>query len=194
MELIIDSHLRCPAGTPGHQEKKFEMVQIYRLEARQNEVSNINKVTAAEFMQAMIDGYGAAMRAVVQLQYELTIAEKHAEQRKAVVYLEVAPEQLKAKGLVRASNPAGSEDLRRAVLMLDAEYIDLMDRVNAITAAVEFLKLKAKGFENTYQAAKKVFDGLSSTNALVNGVNRVSGAAPYAPELPNTLAVGKPQY
>lgn len=191
MELSIGRILVCPAGTPGHADKQIEIVDLYRLEARQNEIASVNKVTAPELMQAFINGYGIASRALIQLQYELAVANKHIEERKAILILDVVPQVLKEKGLVRPSNPAGSEDLRKSVMIQDKEYRELKDRVDMIETAVEFLKVKAKGFEMAYQSVKKVYDNLSSINALT--VNRPSSASTYM-DTSEQAAIGKPRY
>lgn len=173
-------------------DKQFEMEQIYLLEARQQELATMNKVNAPELMQAFINGYGAATRALIQLQWELTQAQKHLDERKAVVFLDIAPGVLAAKGLVRPSNPAGSQDQREAVLALDTDYKSLKDRYSMIEAAVEFLKSKAKGFEQSFQTAKKVYDSLSSTNALAVGVTRPAGS--MSDPGVGGVAIGNPRY
>jgi hypothetical protein len=72
-----------------------------------------------------------------------------------------------------------------------------------IEASVEFLRLKAKGFEQSFQAVKKVYDSLSGVNAaLVYGIKKEAfTAAPHAdpdelvgigPTPPMTI--GKPRY
>src|SRR4051812_24586198 len=109
MELSLGNILKCPAGTPGRDPVTIEMHEIYRLEARQQEVAHVNKVTAPDLMQAFVDGYGRSGRAHMQLEWELKQAQQCAEERKAVIYLEVAPEYFKAHGLVRSANPSGSE-------------------------------------------------------------------------------------
>lgn len=190
MELSLGNTLICPAGTPGTADKSFDMKDVYRLEARQQEIATVNKVNAAELMQAFIDGYGHTSRALVQLEWELNQANKYAEERKATVYLEVAPSFLQANGLVRAANPSGSEDQRKAVLARDKEYLALQDRVAMIEAATEFLRLKMKGFEMSYQAVKKVYDNLSSVNVVANGQTRPAGADVYR----STSEIGKPRY
>lgn len=192
MDLVLGNLLKCPAGTPGTAEKTFEMQDIYRLEARKEEVGHVNKTTAAGLMQAFEAGYSLTSQAYTLLKWELTQAEKYADERKAVVYLEVAPAYLQEKGLVRAANPSGSEDQRRAVLALDKEYQGLAERVAMIEAAAEFMHLKMKGFEMSYQSVKKVYDNLTSTNTLNFGANKPAFKASEFSDGP--IAVGKPRY
>jgi hypothetical protein len=187
MNLSIGKTLICPSGTPELGDRKFDIEQLYHLESRTREVGFVNKVTAPELMQAFIDGYGIAARACVELEWELTQAKKHLEERKAVVILDIAPKYLQEKGLVRPSNPAGSEDQRKAVLARDEQYKSLYDRQAMIEAAVAFLETKKKTFESSYQAVKKVYDSLSSVNALAS--NRGSGEF----SAPSSI-IGKPHY
>lgn len=201
MELSLGNVLKCPSGTPGVEDRTIEMAELYRLEARKQEIATVNKANAAELMQAFIDGFGLAARAVVQLDWELTQATKFAEERKAVVYLEVAPAFLQEKGLVRAANPSGSEDQRKAVLARDKEYLSLQDRVSMIEASAAYLKLKMKGFEMSYQAVKRVYDNLSNTNAVAYGVSKPAGATEYVGDVerntfvdPTKITIGKPRY
>jgi hypothetical protein len=198
MELNLGNVLIVPSGTPGLDDKRIEMGDIYKLEARQQEIAIVNKVTAPELMQAFIDGYGHASRAQIQLEWELTQALKHADERRAVVYLDIAPKTLQEKGLTRPNAPAGSEDQRKAVLALDKDYQSLQDRVSMIEAAVEFLKTKTKAFEMSYQSVKKVYDSLSTVNALANAQPRgafSAGSYNDGPEpVPATFKVGNPRY
>lgn len=202
MQLEIGKLLICPAGTPNTPDKTFEMGEIHALEARQQEIATVSKVTAPELMQAFINGYGHSSRTQIQLEWELTQALKHLEERRAVVNLDIAPAYLQEKGLTRPSNPAGSEDQRKSVLAKDKEYGLLQDRVAMIEAATEYLKTKTKSFEMSYQSVKKVYDSLSSINALTNGAARQvtgGGASPYvSPDEPSFPApnygIGKPRY
>lgn len=193
MDLSVGNLLKCPAGTPGTPDRAIEMAEIYRLEARKQEIATVNKHNAPELMQSFIDGFGHAARAAVQLEWELNQANKYAEERKAIVYLEVAPAYLQEKGLVRAANPSGSEDQRKAVLARDKEYMALQDRVAMIEATNEYLRLKMKGFEMAYQAVKKVYDSLSNTNAVAYGVTKLTGAAAFVTD-GEALVIGKPRY
>ncbi|WNM70290.1 hypothetical protein [Myxococcus phage Mx1] len=192
--------LVVPSGSPNSPAKEIGMSEIYKLEARKQEIANVNKVTAPELMQAFINGYGHASRALVVLEYELQLAQKYMEERKAIVYLEEAPRILKEKGLVRPANPSGSEDQRKAVLALDKEYGQLQNRYYQIEAAAELLRTKAKGFEQAFQAVKKVYDSLSSVNAL-SGAGAAQLASGNASQIRSVsgdgqppLAVGKPRY
>ena len=186
LNLSIGKTLICPSGTPDMPDKCFDMDDIYKLEARQQELSVINKNSASDLMQAMIEGYGHASRAYTQLQWELNQAKKYADERKGIVYLEVAPKLLQDKGLIRPANPSGSEDQRKAVLAIDKTYLALCDRQAMIEAAVEFLHHKMKGFEQTFQATKKVYDNLN--NSI--GYNR----SEFSAQPDQELAIGKPKY
>ena len=126
-------------------------------------------------------------RMLAQISYEYSQAKKSAERRKSVVILDIAPDELNRRGL------RSSEDLRNAVLMKDDEYSHLLDKVQFLEAAYDFLRGKAKGFEMSYQSAKKIFDitntGLGSMHhALTNGFEE-----PSPLDLERSY-IGKPRY
>lgn len=162
-ELII------PAGNPELPDKHIDMVNLYQLEARKQEVAIVNKAKAPELMRAYEQGYGIAARAMVGVRLEINKAKESLDKRKAVVMLDVAPTLLKEKGLTTKAAPAGSLELREAVLSNDEIYLVLLDRVNRLEAAYELLKVKAKGFEMAFQSVRKIYDDLSKVNILLNG-------------------------
>jgi hypothetical protein len=158
MDLVLGTLLRIPRGTPNMPAMEFELGEVTALENRKNEIAYATKVTAPELMQIFNTGYCSVQRMMAQISFEYTQAVKFANKRKSIVILEVAPIMLQERGLATKKNPAGSEDLRNAVLGQDEEYLSLQDKVHMLEAAYEFLKSKAKGFEMAYSSAKKIFD------------------------------------
>lgn len=162
-ELII------PAGNPELPDRHIDMVNLYQLESRKQEVATVNKMYAPELMRAFEQGYGLASRAMVGVRLEIDRAKEALNKRKAVVMLDIAPTVLREKGLTTKASPAGAVELREAVLSSDEIYLDLLDRFNRLEAAYELLKIKAKGFEMSFQSVRKVYDDLSKVNILLNG-------------------------
>lgn len=145
----------------------LDMVEVRTLEARKDEVATINKLKAPELMRAMEKGYSiVATTLLPRISYELSVAEQCADERKAVVMLDMAPQILKDKGLLSARNPSGSIDQRENVLAMDTEYKSRRDTVEKLKAVQELLKGKMRGFEMSYGAIKKVYDSLSTYGAL----------------------------
>lgn len=190
---LDDKNLTVPAADPAKDDLIFEMAEVFNLEAREREIGTMDKVQAPELMQAFINGYGQVSRHLSKLELELKRAENALEVRKATVYLDEAPRILREKGVVRESNPGGSEDQRRAVLAQDEKHQSLKDRHDQIEAACRFLELKLKFFEMAYQAVKKVYDSLSGINAanLRSGSYSQGGGSN---QIPSGLTVGNPRY
>lgn len=150
--------LILPKGGLNAGELQLNMENLALIESRKREVAYVNKETAPELMKIFNEGYCEAQRMMVQVSYEYTRALKEANKRKSYVILEKAPKILKEKGLVNARSPGGSEDLRRAVLEADEEYLELQEKSTILELAYELLKGKAKGFEQSYLAVKKIYD------------------------------------
>lgn len=152
MELELGTLLKIPRGEPGANPLEFELSEIISLENRKKEVSYATKETAPELMHAFNSGYCSVTKMMAQVSYEYSLSKRYAERRRAIVLLDIAPGEIERRKL------KSSEDLRNAVLSQDEEYWKLMDKVNMLEAVYEFLRSKAKGFEMSYQSAKKIFD------------------------------------
>lgn len=168
MELT-KTELIIPSGNPELPDKHIDMTKLYELEARKQEVAMVNKMRAPELMRAFEQGYGLAARAMVGIRLEVDKAKEALNKRKAIVTLDIAPDVLKKKGLTTKASPAGSVEMREAVLANDEEYLSLLDRANRLEAAYELLKVKSKGFEMSFMSVRKIYDDLSKVNMLLNG-------------------------
>ncbi len=166
---IQENTLSVPAGAPGARPIRIDISEILHLESRKDEVSTVNKTKAPELMRAMEKGYSAAATLLTSITWEVKKAEDALEKRKAIVTLEVAPEYLKRNGLVNGRSPGGSEDQRTAVLSTDQEYLALKENVSRLEAVQNYFRVKAKGFEMSFSAIKKVYDSLSSYGMLDGG-------------------------
>lgn len=162
MQIELGTLLRVPRGTANTTPLEFDLKNVFGLEKRKDEARYVNSGTAPELMAVFNDGYCEVKKMMNLVNYEYILAKNAADKRKAIVALDVAPQILKDKGLIRTGAPAGSEDLRKAVLDLDNEHSALMEKVAALEAAYEYLAIKAKGFEMAYHAVKKTYDSVRS--------------------------------
>lgn len=171
--MIFGTTLMVPSGDPQAPQVAIDLTAVAEAEARLHDLKIVNRQTAPELMAAYNAGYLEATRAMATLHFEHSMALRQANKRKAVVMLEVAPQKLQELGLVTARNPAGSEDMRTAVLEQDEEYLQLLDKVDFIKAAYELVKGKAKALENAYNAVKKVIDPNNNNlgNPLLDGAS-----------------------
>jgi hypothetical protein len=190
MSLIVNTTWKCPKGK-GNGTIDFDLQEVYILEQRKNQIGQVTKVTAPDLMQAFERGYSTVGRFYNEAEAELADCRMLLEKRKAIVATDIAPDKLKAKGLTNAKNPAGSVDLREAIVAQDDEYLALVERRDAIEAMVGLLKIKMRGFEMAYQSVKKVFDSLS-------GLNNPSMDAEASPDSPDNITsnsfIGKARY
>lgn len=162
----------------------FDLKELARLESRKKELSYVNKETAAELLYEFNEGYAevSRMASKVMLEYE-RMAQKSKE-RRARVILDIAPDELKKRNLTSTKSPGGSADLREAVLDMDPEYNQLLEKASALKAAYTFFKIRAKSLEMSYQAVKKVIDP--------NGSYGHSMSAPR--EIGDEFGIGEPKF
>ncbi len=126
------------------------------------EISAVTPAKAPELLATFNVAYMDLSKMVTLLDTEVVWAKRTADKIKSVVILDRAPVILMQKGLVNAKNPAGSADLRDAVLLADEEYLKATDTLNTIETFRELLKGKLKGIEMAYTSVKKI---LGETNA-----------------------------
>lgn len=158
--MIFDEStvISVPRGLPDLVNMEFDLKEILQAEKRKQEAAYVNRDTAQELMHTFNEAYCSVFKIITKISLEYQKAQQEINKRKAIVLLDIAPEELKRRNLVTAKSPGGSEDLRTAVLSLDDKYNALLDRADAIKAFLNFMKIKAKGFEMSYQSVKKVYD------------------------------------
>lgn len=160
--------ITVPRGLKELRPVEIDLDQILRAEARIRDIASVTKEKSQELMAVFNVGYVECGRHVAVLSGEEVLAKRHADRVRSVVILERVPKVLAERGLASAKNPAGSEDLRKAVLDGDMEYGEAVARVDEISRYVEFMKSKQKGLEMAYHAIRKLF-GDHSFSSLGNG-------------------------
>ena len=184
----LGSLLKIPRGAPNIDPLIFELQEIEKIEQRKIEISYANKDTAPELMYIFNKAYCEIKRMMAQIGHEYSVAKKYSNKRKGAVLLDVAPDILQKKGLKT------SEDLRNAILDQDDEYLELLDKVNMLEAAYEYLSGKAKGFEMSYQSAKKVMDA-NNTGLGSRAYKLTMGVDEKSPDDDLIFdTIGKPRY
>lgn len=143
---------------PNGTEFSVDMTELRRLEGRQSLAAGVGRMEALALMSDMKDGYEIAGTLKATLGLELDRAKSAANMRRAIVYLDVVPDVLRAKGVASARSPGGSEEQREAVLALDKESAQLQDYTAQIQSARELMAVKMEGFRMTYSTVKRNFD------------------------------------
>lgn len=134
----------------------FDLSVVDKAEARVMEIASLTPAKAPELLASFNAAYIIAIKAQAAVQHELVVAKRFTEKARATALLDRVPDILRAKGLSTPKNPMGSEDIRTAVLEMDEEYSQALDRVNFLSCILELVKGKAKGVEMAYTAVKKV--------------------------------------
>lgn len=150
--------LVCPSGVKGGALIKFELGTVLDAESRLGEVARVTPGSAPSLLAAFNQGYLDLGRMMARLKMEHGKAVRTANRRKSQVILDVAPKLLLEKGLINSRSPAGSQDLREAVLDQDDEYQAHMDRVDMIAAVHADLHNRQKSVEMAYTAVKRIID------------------------------------
>lgn len=195
--LFTGSTVVCPRGKPGDNPLVIDLAVILASERRQDEVASVTKFKAPELLAEFNRSWRDLHALVVELQAELTKAQKALDRRKGVLLLEVVPEKLSARKL------ANNDAHRDAVISLDEQYQAFQETYDQIEAVVEYLKGKLKSFEHAYNSVKKIM-GEDGYNMAARGPNtNLSGdAGPSAqPDRPVAASPsgkyagwGKPKY
>jgi hypothetical protein len=166
--MEIGTKIALPKGDPASASPLvLEMDEIYSAERRLSDVRTANPENAVEFMGAMNVAANLASKYMAWIQYELLMAQKHYDKRKAHVILVKMPEEaekLKERGI------KVNEDIREALLTQDDECFKLRDRIDCLTAYYTIIEGKLKSFVRAFNAAKSVSDNrrASATAPIVS--------------------------
>lgn len=155
--------LTIPSGTPGLSSKTLDLSRIYNAESRNQEIAFVTSQKAPELMALFNGAYFDLIKSIAMVELELNTAKTHVNRVRARILLDEVKDVLKAKGLTRETNPLGSEDIRRAVLEVNEEYISALDKTNFLATISEFLRGKLKGMDNAYTAVKKIMADSSNS-------------------------------
>ena len=135
---------------------ELNMNKVYATERRIPEIAFITPHKAPELLARFNEAFLDLVKYIPMVKYEHIQAKREANKRRSIVLLDLVPEILKTKGLTNAKSPAGSEDLRRAILETDEEYERLSRQCEKIEAIIELLEGKLKALEWAYTATKKI--------------------------------------
>jgi hypothetical protein len=174
--IFNESELVCPRGTPGKEPLIIDIASILAAERRQDEVAIVTKFKAPELLAEFNRSWRKLHDQTTELAAELLDAGKALEKRRSVLLLEIVPSKLKERGLVN------NDAHRAAVINLDPQFQALQDTYDQIEAALEWLKGKAKFFENAYHSVKKIMGEDSYNMAGKGGNPRLSIGAEESPQ------------
>lgn len=143
-----------PAGNKNGAPIEVDFGALAKIEARIQEVASVTPQKAPELLATFNRAALDMDRLSHQLELEYQLSVRDAERIRGEVILDRAPTILKQKGLTTDRNPAGSEDLRNAVLANDKEYLEAMDRSDFIRAMQKIIRGKYDAFERAFRSVR----------------------------------------
>ncbi len=147
----------------------LDMRRIHRAEARLFELQSVTRAKAGELLHCFIEAFSEAKANLAQLRGEYGRAKQLTRRVRGRIVLDRAIEVLKARGLVRAASPAGSEDLRDSVVEDDPEYVEAFDRFCQVEAAMEHMEGKVETIKMAYFSVSELIKGTDLTRRDTSG-------------------------
>lgn len=164
--------LRVVRGKPNTGIIVVPLQGIFDAEARIPEIAALTPHKAPELLSAFNAAFLEVDGFVKQIEMELTVAKQHQNVVKSIVLLDKSDQILKDKGL------KASADLRQAVVEVDPDYQAATERVNALEAAREYVKGKARGMEMAYSSVKKLIGEVVHNRSVGNRTSLLNGTMP----------------
>jgi hypothetical protein len=134
----------------------FDLTNVQFAESRIHEVAFVTPQKAGELLATFNTAHLELVTIIAKVELAIRRAERTSDKLRSIIVLDKVKDILKQKGLAKDSNPAGSEDLRRAILDGDDEYQDALDKVEELKALGELLRNKSKSIEMAYHSVKKL--------------------------------------
>ena len=136
---------------------KLDLTEINKVEARIPEVAFVTPGKAPELLALFNNSVVELIAVITKLELEICRAKREAGKIHSRVVLDEVKDILKAKGLAKDSNPAGSADLREAVLEAHEEYQNSLERVEILEAVSKLIQGKKYSIEMAYSSVKAIF-------------------------------------
>lgn len=175
MLAMTEDSLKVLKGKPNSGVLSIPLVNIRNAEGRIPEIAAMTPHKAGELLSLFnsvfleIGGYSKSV------ELELNLAKQNFNVVKATVLLDKAEDIFKAKGI------KPSADLRQALVDSDPDCQVALQRVSALEAANEYLKMKQKGIEMAYGSVRKMLGEtvFSHRNTNLNGTMPSEEITPF---------------
>jgi len=170
MSILLNSDaLLVPAGDGVSDPLVLDMTEIYKADTRLCELASVTQMKAGELASAFITAWGKASSYRVKVSTQFARAKHRVRQVKAIIVLDKSTDILKAKGLLKTGAPAGSADLREAVVDSDPDYSAAVMRLAEIEAINEMMEIKAERFKMAYFTLNKLIGGHDANKETSGG-------------------------
>jgi len=151
--MVSSTMMLLPKGDLNEKSPlALDLDHVFKAERRLEDVKTCNPDNVSELMGEMNVAANESAKYMSWIQYELLMAKKNYDKRKAILILDYLPDFLKDKGL------KPNEDVREAFITKDDTAFQLRDRIDCLTAAFYMLENKLKSFVRAFNAAKSVAD------------------------------------
>lgn len=172
VEGVARGQIVAPRARPADGYLTWDVSGIHQAEQRTEEVSTVTRDKAPELLATFNKAYADASEIRTRLEYELDVVKNEIERLRASIILDRVPTILREKGLASAKSPAGSEDLRTAIINSDPDYRELVDRRGMLECVIALVKVKADKIQRAYSSVSKlVGDGSLRYNLPSSSMN-----------------------
>jgi hypothetical protein len=170
-DLILGANeaLVFPAGDGKSPAIVIDMRSVFAANARLHELNHVTRLKAGDLLRTYIEAYRDARLAAGRAQAQLVVAKRKVKEARAEVILDRAVEALKAKGYITSRSPSGSEDLRDSVVTRDADYQEVVARMEAIEVIHVFLTDWVEVMKMAYFAVNKLIDPVEKQTSMSGG-------------------------
>lgn len=160
--MLLTKETLVVPDVEGTNGTTYDMKMIYEAEARISEISLINTIKAPELVQTFSKACFTLGEYLAKCQLALALCERKLNKRKAVLVLDVVPHTIKSKGLSQ------NETTRSAIIDLDEQYNDILEKKETLEAAYVLLKEKLRAFEGAMSSIRRLLDDSSGVKRRAN--------------------------
>ncbi len=140
-------------GSQGSQDILLDITKTRESEQRFIEAKDLNPVTYVDLEHTFNESYRELKRHHATIGWALAQAEKNVEIAKANVLLDKYPDFIKDK-----DKKSDNQDMRKAFMMRDPEYLAALDRVDMLKALESSIDGRIKVLENVCRYMRKRMD------------------------------------
>lgn len=159
---------------PGQPGITYDLTEIIEAQGRVSEIAHANPHRAPELLSKFVAASFALSDILGDLQFQVFLAERKTDERKALLQVDLIPEVVKERKL------GSNAETRQALVDLDTEYQEAMIVLGSLQAGLELVKQKLRAMDSAASATKKIMD--DTLLVYRRGGNPNLGQA-YKPEL-----------
>jgi hypothetical protein len=156
-------------GAPESKSTVIDMRAVFKAESRLHELQLVNRDKAGDLLHALITGWHDARQGRAMAAHQQARAKRRLAQIHGIIILDRAVTVIKEKGLETTRSPAGSADLREAVVNTDPEYNRAAETLEMLEALVEYLTEKADTLKMAYFSVGHLLDPHDRSKADTSG-------------------------